>query len=77
MLMYGRQKMEKRFSFSAKAAGGKPEAAISSRIYQNAGNLYVPVYDSLDQIPCMFIYMASTRLGNLEGFINMKTTLFI
>ena len=27
------------------------EAAISSRIYQNAGNLYVPVYDSLDQNP--------------------------
>ena len=26
-------------------------AAISSRIYQNAGNLYVPVYDSLDQNP--------------------------
>ena len=27
------------------------EAAISSRIYQNGGNLYVPVYDSLDQNP--------------------------
>lgn len=27
------------------------EAAISSRIYQNAGNLYVPVYDSLHQNP--------------------------
>lgn len=27
------------------------EAAISSRIYQNSGNLYVPVYDSLDQNP--------------------------
>lgn len=27
------------------------EAAISSRIYQNGGNLYVPVYDSLDSDP--------------------------
>ncbi len=27
------------------------EAAISSRIYQNGGNLYVPVYDSLDSYP--------------------------
>ena len=27
------------------------EAAVSSRIYQNGGNLYVPVYDSLDQNP--------------------------
>ena len=27
------------------------EAAINSRIYQNGGNLYVPVYDSLDQNP--------------------------
>ena len=27
------------------------EAAVSSRIYQNGGNLYVPVYDSLDHDP--------------------------
>lgn len=53
------------------------EAAISSRIYQNGGNLYVPVYDSLDNAPCMFIYMALTRMGNLERSINMKTTPFI
>ena len=32
------------------------EAAISSRIYQNAGNLYVPVYDSLDNAP-MYVHL--------------------
>lgn len=32
------------------------EAAISSRIYQNGGNLYVPVYDSLDNAP-MYVHL--------------------
>lgn len=32
------------------------EAAISSRIYQNAGNLYVPVYDSLNNFP-MYVHL--------------------
>ena len=32
------------------------EAAISSRIYQNGGNLYVPVYDSLNNFP-MYVHL--------------------
>ena len=32
------------------------EAAVSSRIYQNGGNLYVPVYDSLDHAP-MYVHL--------------------
>ncbi len=32
------------------------EAAVSSRIYQNGGNLYVPVYDSLDNAP-MYVHL--------------------
>ena len=65
--------------FSQKTRDEFHEAAMSFCLYQNGGNLYVPVYDMIlwIKIPCMFIYTVSTRIGNLEKSINMKTTPFI